>query len=169
MIRVILASMLLAAFSLVISPPAQGQSQPTATPSDDRHSLIAFVSRRDGDDEIYLMNPDGSNPVNLSNSPGLDTAPQWAFDGSQILFMSVRDSRNVQSYIMDADGSNPVKLTESDYWERLITSGFVDVDQVSFSPDGANIVFQSTRDGNDEIYVMSIEGNSDPVNVRACL
>jgi len=38
---------------------------------------IAFVSDRDGDLEIYVMNADGSNQTNLTNNPGLDIGSSW--------------------------------------------------------------------------------------------
>ena len=39
---------------------------------------IAFASYRDGREEIYVMNADGSNQTNLTNSPGDDYSPAWA-------------------------------------------------------------------------------------------
>jgi len=38
--------------------------------------------------EIYLMNADGSNPARLTNNPGDDFAPSWSTDGTQIVFVS---------------------------------------------------------------------------------
>ena len=44
---------------------------------------IAFFSDRDGNREIYLMDADGSNPVNLSNSPEtFDSQPKWSLTSS---------------------------------------------------------------------------------------
>ncbi len=40
--------------------------------------LIVFVSDRDGDLEIYVMNPDGSNVVRLTYSTAQDNVPSWA-------------------------------------------------------------------------------------------
>lgn len=39
---------------------------------------IAFMSDRDGNPEVYVMNADGSNPINLTNNPGYDTSPAWS-------------------------------------------------------------------------------------------
>ena len=39
---------------------------------------IAFVSDRDGNMEIYVMNADGSSQTNLTNHPGYDTHPVWS-------------------------------------------------------------------------------------------
>ena len=41
-------------------------------------SRIAFVSDRDGNMEIYGMNADGSNQVNLTNNPAEDRCPAWS-------------------------------------------------------------------------------------------
>jgi WD40-like Beta Propeller Repeat len=38
--------------------------------------VIAFTSYRDGNDEIYTMNSDGSNLKNLTNNPASDAEPE---------------------------------------------------------------------------------------------
>jgi TolB protein len=38
---------------------------------------IVFMSLRNGDSEIYVMNADGSSPVKITNSPGEDASPSW--------------------------------------------------------------------------------------------
>ena len=38
---------------------------------------IGFTTNRDGDDEIYVMNADGTGLVRLTNSPGLDVLDAW--------------------------------------------------------------------------------------------
>ncbi len=42
--------------------------------------------------EIYVMNADGSNQTNISNSPVFDAQPDWSPDGSTIVWNSTRDS-----------------------------------------------------------------------------
>lgn len=111
---------------------------------------IAWQATRDGAYEIYVMDADGSNQVNLTNDPGFnDTSPSWSPDGTQVVFQSNRESA-YDVYIMDANGSNPVNLTNSPAYD-----GFPD-----WSPDGAKIVFRSNRDGNNEIYVMNVDGSN---------
>lgn len=66
---------------------------------------IAFVTDRDIDREIYIMEADGDNPINLTNNRAEDTAPVWSPDGTQIAFLSSRDGER-GLYIMNADGDN---------------------------------------------------------------
>jgi TolB protein len=113
------------------------------------NQLIAFTSERDGNSEIYVMNPDGTGPQRLTDDPAYDAWPTWSPDGSQIAFMSER-SGNPDIYVMDADGSNVRQLTQhpaNDIWPE-------------WSPDGTRIAFPSRRDGNFEIYVIDADGSN---------
>ena len=68
---------------------------------------ILFTSTRDGNREIYMMNPDGSEQVNLTQHPASDMSAAWSPTGEQILFVSDRQGTRVRDlYVMDADGSN---------------------------------------------------------------
>ena len=96
---------------------------------------LAFDTNRDGDNEIYLMNADGSDPRRLTHSPGRDAHPFWSPDGTRIVFQSPRDADaegEVQIWVMNADGSDPRRLTDLD--------GFAGVP--AWSPDGRRIVYQ---------------------------
>jgi Tol biopolymer transport system component len=71
---------------------------------------IAFVSDRDGNDEVYVINVDGSGLRNLTRNPARDGHPAWSPDGRTIGFVSNRGgNRNV--YVMNADGSRLRNLT----------------------------------------------------------
>ena len=112
-------------------------------------SKIAFMSSRDGNDEIYVMDADGRNPVNLTNHPSWDSSADWSPDGKKIMFFSHREGQS-DIYVMDTDGANVVNLTNHPAEDRV----------PSWSPRGQWIAFQSTRDGNWEIYVMDADGNN---------
>ena len=78
-------------------------------------SKIGFVSDRDGNSEIYVMDADGNAPTNLTNSLADESVQgdfSWSPDGDQILFHTDRDD-NVEIYVMDADGNNQTNLTNS--------------------------------------------------------
>ena len=128
----------------------------------DAQGQIAFVSQRDGNPEIYVMDADGSNQRRLTNNHGDDWSPSWSPDGKRIVFFSDRDEHphpkhgrsTFEIYVMDADGGNLQRLTENRVDDR----------DPSWSPDGKRIAFMSDRDGADlhfDIYVMDADGGNE--------
>ena len=97
---------------------------------------LAFISARDGEWEIYLMDvSDGgiagdSQLVRLTDNEVADGFPDWSPDGTRIVFSSMRDG-NEEIYVMNADGSNPQRLTFNDYDESF----------PRWSPDGLRIAY----------------------------
>ena len=77
-----------------------------------KNDKIAFVSGRDGNNEIYVMDADGSNQTRLTSNSEQDSYPSWSPDGSKIAFTSYRDG-NYEIYVMDADGSSQTRLTSN--------------------------------------------------------
>ncbi len=125
------------------------------TPHPAASAPIAFMSDRDGNLEIYVMNADGSGVTNLTNNSAGDGFPSWSPDGARIAFVSDRDG-NLEIYVMNADGSGVTNLTNNSAGDG----------SPSWSPDGARIAFDSDRDGNRDmhIYVMNGDG-SDVTNL----
>ena len=109
---------------------------------------MAFVSDRDGNWNIYVMNADGSGVTRLTNDHAADLAPSWSPDGQRIAFVSDRDG-NSGIYVMNADGSGVTRLTNEHAADLA----------PSWSPDGQQIAFVSDRDKGQELYVMNADGS----------
>ena len=141
-------------------------SEPAWSPDGKR---ITFVSYRDLKQipergvirgEIYVMNADGTNPINLTRSVDrADKVSTWSPDGKQIAFTSAELFNrhaliNSDIFVMDAAGENSINLTNH-----------AALDQTpDWSPNGNQIAFSSLRDGNWEIYVMNADG-ANPINL----
>ena len=68
----------------------------------------------DGEGDIYVMNANGTNKINLTNHLGADRYPAWSPDGRQIAFASNRnDSFNWEIYVMNNDGTNLRNITNN--------------------------------------------------------
>jgi Tol biopolymer transport system component len=113
---------------------------------------IAFSTDRDLNDEIYVIDANGANPVDLTNNNAAsDTSPAWSGDAQKLAFTSDRDGPfNLEIYSMNVDGSAPTRLTSTA--DSVLDTG------AAWSPDGQKIAFTTTRDGNSEIYVMNANG-----------
>jgi TolB protein len=110
-----------------------------------------FMSNRNGNYEIYLMDTDGKNERRLTNSPGHKVFPVWSPDGNQIAYglTILGSSPQADIHIINKDGSGDVALTSANGRDE----------NPCWSPDGKSIVFQSERDGNFEIYIMKADGS----------
>ncbi len=108
---------------------------------------VAFVSNRDGNSDIWTMNPDGSDPVNLTRDVASDFHPAWSPTGEQILFVSFREEGKESSlYLMDADGNNIRKVLDN--WHSRSSA--------TWAPDGKRIA--AVRDG--VLYIITLDDKS---------
>ena len=130
-----------------------GLAQPTtAAPVDAGAEMAAgriiFASDRGGNFDIYTMNIDGSDLVQLTDDAAFDGQPSYSPDGKSILFISDR-SGNTDIYRMKADGSGVTQLTDDPGSDLFPT----------WVPTTSFITFASDRDGNYDIYVMNDDGS----------
>jgi len=118
---------------------------------------LGFVSTRDGDYAIYVMNTDGSRQTRLTEHSERDTSspkglffqvePAWSPDGRMIAFASKRYG-SFDLFVMNADGSHTRRLTSSPQDEAY----------PSWSPDGRQLVF--SRGDQGDLWVMNSDGSS---------
>ena len=100
--------------------------------------------------DIFKADPDGSNLVRLTDTPGYDAEGSYSPDGKQIIFTSFRDG-DAEIYIMDADGKNPRRITHAKGYDG----------GPFFSPDGKKIIYRSDRKENDLLQVYHQQPRGD--------
>ena len=94
---------------LITSPEAD--HSPAWAPDGD---TLVYVSERDGNPEIYVIETDDDNPpLRLTTNEAEDSQPVWSPDGKRIAFVSDLHGEG-EIFAMDADGSNQQRLTHND-------------------------------------------------------
>jgi Tol biopolymer transport system component len=120
--------------------------------------------------EIYSDKQDGTDLVNLTNSPGYDAEGSFSPDGKQIVFCSLRSAFPLEKlpperrsqyekdrswfgdiYVMNADGSNVRRLTDAPGYDG----------GPFFSPDGQRIVWRHFEENgmNADVWTMKTDGS----------
>lgn len=123
---------------------------------------IAFTSDRGGGDNLWIMDADGSNPVQVSKeSFRLLNQPEWSPDGQFIVgrkhFTSARSLGAGEIWMYHRSGGGGVQMTERRTQQK-------DTGEPAFSPDGRYLyfsddatpgdVFEYSKDVNEQIYVI---------------
>jgi Tol biopolymer transport system component len=128
---------------------------------------IVFTSDRDGNDNIYVMNSDGTGVTRLTDDLAFDSGANFSPDGTKIVFVSGRVSGDpAEVFVMDAvdsdddgEGDNMTNLSND--------STAQDGGPPAFSPDGTKVVFRSSRttgtgvtnpEGDREVFVINVNG-----------
>jgi Tol biopolymer transport system component len=116
---------------------------------------IAFASSRDGDHDIYTINPDGTGLVQVTG--GDEAESSWemfpAWDRKQKLSFATdrnieNDNSNLEIYAISANGSGETRLTDDPAQD--LTS--------AWSPNGSRVAFTSERGGTPDVWVMHGDG-----------
>jgi Tol biopolymer transport system component len=121
---------------------------------------IVFGSRRDGDSELYVMRPDGSQPVRLTRAPGYDGGPFFSPEGKRIVYRCDRKGNDLlqiftADLVFDADGN----VTGTANEKQLTNDANVNWGPY-WHPDGRHIIYATSAHGhtNYELYWMNADG-----------
>jgi Tol biopolymer transport system component len=130
---------------------------PVWSPDD---SKIAYLSKREGDLDIYVMDSDGSNPEKLFDSGDNDADIDWA--GDTIVFTSQYAVWKIRE-----DGASPIQVTEptgrGEWGKANLPKGDYDP---RVSPNGKKVVFERLEDtsqpnGGYNIFLVNADGTGE--------
>ena len=118
---------------------------------------ILFTSARDGNYDIYAMNPDGSEQVNLTQHRAADLGAVWSPSGDQILFVSDREGVR-DLYLMDPDSGKVQRVFKKEAYR----------DDPTWSPDGKQIAYTYAEDigAASFIYIATLGKQKEELLVR---
>jgi Tol biopolymer transport system component len=124
-----------------------------ATAVNDKIAFLRLETQAFGDDpfnrDIFVMDRDGSNQVNLTNEPGDYYSLAFSPGGKWIGFLKGTNGFVTDVFVMSPDGACVRNLTSHPAGDR----------NFQFAPDGSKMVFQSDRDTHNQIYVVNVDGS----------
>jgi Tol biopolymer transport system component len=133
------------------------RKQPAWSPAG---NLIAYVSDEAGNDDIWICDPAGANPINLTATfNGLDQHPAWSPDGQRIAFFSERDGGGI--YTMSVLGGDARKLVS-------LKSGILYTFSLSWAKNGQIVYTNYDANGKKQVYAVT-ESNRTPECLTAKL
>jgi Tol biopolymer transport system component len=122
---------------------------------------IVFTSNRTGDQELWVMRADGSNPVQLTTVPGYDGGAFFSPDGYRLLYRSDRQGNNLlQIFVADLVFNDQGNITGISNERQLTNDANVNWGPF-WHPDGRHIVYATSAHGhtNYELYLMRGDGS----------
>ncbi len=123
---------------------AANEREPACSP-DGRN--VVYASDATGSYQLYRTAINGTVSVQITNTTGMNFAPAFSPDGSQIAFVSTRDNGTPAIWVMNADGSSP----------RQITTDLGRDTTPSWGPDGRQLLFSSDQFGTWDLFLTVFE------------
>lgn len=113
-------------------------------------SAIVFERHLAGEADLYYVRPNGTGIRRLTFWGGHEVSPDFSPDSASVVFSSNATGR-FQLYALDIGDYSPTRLT----------SDFGNDRRPVWSPDGRWIAFSSDRDGDDDVFLISPDGDGE--------
>jgi TolB protein len=155
----LIASIVLAALAAALGVALLGAGEAEAA-FPGKNGRISLSIDRNGNEDIYTINPDGTGERRLTTDPDDERNPDWSPGGKKIVFNDVRQfgsGANIQFdteiFTVNADGSGLRQITNS----PGVDGSFRPV----FSPNGKKIAFIGDRGDDFDVFVMNADGTGE--------
>lgn len=152
---------------LVIDSDGNNLHNLTHNPARDWHpdwspdgQQIIFTSDRDGSADIFTMNANGGDVLNLTETPEIqETAPAWAADGDRIVYLGQEPGDSYNLYLLNrATGQT-----------QALTSDGVQKGTPAWSPDGTQIAFWRKNGDENNLIVLDVDSGQETIVVEGGL
>jgi hypothetical protein len=117
-----------------------------------RGNRIAFVSNRDGVEDLYLVRPTGRGVRRLTTSPAIESQPAWSPDGRRLAYVAF-EGQSTDVYVLDVVSGTLARLTQDLNSES----------SPAWGPNGRRITFVGDRPGGPVWSVPGAGGAAVPL------
>ncbi|PVX23223.1 MAG: hypothetical protein CW716_12615 [Candidatus Bathyarchaeum sp.] len=117
---------------------------------------VVYQSNVDGDQEIFVIDSDGTNLTQLTNNAATDRNPSISNDGTKIAFESNVDG-DWDIFVINSDGTGLTQLTSNTLADAY----------PAISGDGTKIVKRSNVGGTNELYMVNSDGSGSPTKITS--
>ena len=135
-----------------ITMTSENDWTPTFSPISEKIIFTSYFPSNDNYD-VFIMNSDGSNKKNLTNTPYYEKYPKFSPDGSFIIYQAWQKGK-MEIFFSNLLDANNINITRNVKYNDILSHGN------SMTPDGQKIVFTSDRDGPRNIYIMNSDGSN---------
>jgi dipeptidyl aminopeptidase/acylaminoacyl peptidase len=139
------------------------------------NKMIAFISNRDGKNQIYLMRTDIGEPWKLTDSPTGVESFEWTPDSKYIVYLMkdprteeeekrIKEKDDAYSLFKNLKNSHIWKISVDGKENKKLTNGNFHVSRFKISNNGKEIVYTSAPSPRvddsilSELYIISIDG-----------
>jgi TolB protein len=137
-----IAALLLGAVTTA-QPASVRSGDPLVSPDGSR---IAFTSNRDGTPDLYLVAPDGSGQLRLTNTPVEEASAGWSSDGERLWF-TVPATESSRLFSIDRNGTHQTEI------------GTLPGRSVRVSPDGRRVLYCTGSWTEVRLIVSDLDGS----------